>query len=302
MTTSLRIGLDFDNTLITYDDVFLNLARERGLTGADFLGRKQAIRDAIRLLPDGELSWQQLQGQVYGKGVARALMFDGVGSFLKQCRQHNVPVVIVSHKTEFGHHDPERVNLRQAALDWMTEQGFFRGIRHRARKRLFRNHPAGEDRAHRAARLHAFHRRSRGGPDRSGVSFRASSAFCFREAAAASVPELIVVCPTWRRRRGAGVFVTTRDEPLARAQDVVRGLLGEPADCSSGWSLAAATAGFIGYSPAVSSSRSSSIPRARTIRATAWHRGRRAEADGALPTSTTVPRVVGVDQERGFAC
>lgn len=125
MTAPLRIGLDFDNTLITYDEVFLAMARERGLASADLSGRKQAIRDSIRLLPDGELSWQQLQGQVYGKGVARAAMFEGAGRFLRQCRQSNVPVVIVSHKTEFGHHDPERVNLRQAALDWMTAQGFF---------------------------------------------------------------------------------------------------------------------------------------------------------------------------------
>lgn len=125
MAPQFRIGLDFDNTLITYDDVFLAMARERGLTAADFRGRKQAIRDSIRLLPDGELSWQQLQGQVYGKGVARATMFDGVGPFLRQCKKRNVPIVIVSHKTEYGHHDPERVNLRQAALDWMTAQGFF---------------------------------------------------------------------------------------------------------------------------------------------------------------------------------
>ena len=56
MSAGLRIGVDFDNTIITYDDVFLSTARERGLVGADFAGRKQAIRDTIRLLPDGELS------------------------------------------------------------------------------------------------------------------------------------------------------------------------------------------------------------------------------------------------------
>ncbi len=82
----MRIGIDFDNTIITYDDVFLATARERGLVGADFAGRKQAIRDAIRLLPDGELSWQKLQGQVYGKGIAQAAMFEGVDAFLRRCR------------------------------------------------------------------------------------------------------------------------------------------------------------------------------------------------------------------------
>ncbi len=27
---------------------------------------------------------------------------------------------MVSHKTEYGHYDPDRVNLREAALGWMT--------------------------------------------------------------------------------------------------------------------------------------------------------------------------------------
>jgi hypothetical protein len=126
MFTERRVGLDFDNTIISYDDVFLSMAIKRGLVNTDFCGRKQAVRDSIRLLPDGELSWQQLQGQVYGKGIADAAMFEGVDSFLCRCRQENVSVAIVSHKTEFGHHDSDRINLRDAARDWMTAHGFFR--------------------------------------------------------------------------------------------------------------------------------------------------------------------------------
>ena len=125
MSGGLRIGLDFDNTIITYDAVFLAAARKWGLVGTDFTGGKQAIRDTIRLLPDGELSWQKLQGQVYGKGLAQAEMVEGVDEFLRRCRKNNVPVVVVSHKTEFGHHDPDRINLRNAARAWMAEHGFF---------------------------------------------------------------------------------------------------------------------------------------------------------------------------------
>jgi hypothetical protein len=125
MSGSLSIGLDFDNTIITYDAVFLATARKWGLVGADFIGGKQAIRDTIRLLPKGELSWQKLQGQVYGKGLAQAGMVEGVDAFLRRCRQRNVSVAIVSHKTEFGHHDPDRINLRDAARAWMSGHGFF---------------------------------------------------------------------------------------------------------------------------------------------------------------------------------
>jgi hypothetical protein len=125
MSSKLCIGLDFDNTIITYDAVFLAAARKWGLVGRDFTGGKQAIRDTIRLLPEGELSWQKLQGQVYGKGLAQAEMVEGVDAFLRRCRENNVPVIIVSHKTEFGHHDPDRVNLRDAARAWMAKHGFF---------------------------------------------------------------------------------------------------------------------------------------------------------------------------------
>ena len=60
----MRIGLDFDNTIIRYDEVFLAEAKRRGLVAPEFRGTKQAVRDTIRLLPSGEVAWQQLQGHV----------------------------------------------------------------------------------------------------------------------------------------------------------------------------------------------------------------------------------------------
>ena len=123
--TPLRVGIDFDNTLIRYDEVFLAIARERKLLGPTFSGNKQAVRDAIRLLPDGETTWQRLQGHVYGKGIGKAAMFAGADAFLRRCRTAGHELFIVSHKTEFGHADPDRVNLRTAALGWMEAHGFF---------------------------------------------------------------------------------------------------------------------------------------------------------------------------------
>ncbi|MGO9607173.1 MAG: hypothetical protein ACLQAT_27900 [Candidatus Binataceae bacterium] len=126
MTFPKRIGIDFDNTIVGYDEAFLAAAKKRGLISENFRGSKQAIRDAIRLLPEGEQAWQLLQGFIYGQGMAEAVMFDGVGAFLLRCQEEGHVVHIVSHKTEYGHFDPARVNLRQAALDWMDRQGFFR--------------------------------------------------------------------------------------------------------------------------------------------------------------------------------
>jgi hypothetical protein len=125
ISTAMRIGIDFDNTIVGYDRVFLDTAVREGLLGRDFAGDKQAIRDAIRLLPDGELAWQRLQGIVYGRGIVEAAMFEGVDRFLRRCRDEGHVVFVVSHKTEYGHFDRERTNLRAAAIDWMQRHGFF---------------------------------------------------------------------------------------------------------------------------------------------------------------------------------
>jgi hypothetical protein len=127
MASGLRIGIDFDNTVVAYDQVFCATAKLGGLISADFAGGKQAVRDCIRSLPDGELTWQRLQGQVYGKGISAATLIPGVDAFLRRCRAEGCAVSIVSHKTEYGHYDPERINLREAARKWMTANGLLDG-------------------------------------------------------------------------------------------------------------------------------------------------------------------------------
>ena len=121
----MRIGLDFDNTIIRYDDVFREAAMQRGLVPAAFFGTKQQVRDAVRLLPDGEHHWQALQGYVYGKGILGATVFAGLDDFLCRARARGDTVLVVSHKTEYGHFDPDRVSLRGAAMEWMERKGFF---------------------------------------------------------------------------------------------------------------------------------------------------------------------------------
>jgi hypothetical protein len=126
MADRKRIGIDLDNTLINYDQVFCTLAAERGLVDPASVHCKADVRAALRALPDGEITWQRLQGAVYGKGVGQAVLFQGADEFLLRARERGCEIFIVSHKTEFGHYDPDRVNLRIAALAWMEAQGFFR--------------------------------------------------------------------------------------------------------------------------------------------------------------------------------
>lgn len=119
------IGVDFDNTIVSYDALLFHLAREQALIGEATPARKRAVRDAVRRLENGEELWQRLQAHVYGPGMESARLFPGVRDFFRACRKANVPVYIVSHKTERASMDPRGPNLRECALAWMRQRQFF---------------------------------------------------------------------------------------------------------------------------------------------------------------------------------
>ena len=121
----LHIGIDFDNTLVRYDALFLRLARNAGWLPEGFEGGKTAIRDTIRLLPDGDWLWQHLQALAYGPHIEEAEPFPGALDFLGRCRANGMGVSIISHKTIFPNVPELRVNLREAALAWMQRYGVF---------------------------------------------------------------------------------------------------------------------------------------------------------------------------------
>jgi hypothetical protein len=118
------IGIDFDNTIASYDALMHRLAVEWGLVPATLPESKKLVRDALRALPDGESKWRRLQTHCYGPGMRDARPMEGFKEFIVACNHRGVSVWVVSHKTEFANFgDP--VNLRAAALEWMSQQGFF---------------------------------------------------------------------------------------------------------------------------------------------------------------------------------
>lgn len=119
-----RIGVDFDGTVIVYDEVF----REEAIAGfglpADIPADKHAIRRWFWRTEAGRADWVRLQGAVYGAGMARARLAEGVRRFLEQCRRQRLPVFVISHKTEYPAAGP-RVDLREASRRWIEAQGLF---------------------------------------------------------------------------------------------------------------------------------------------------------------------------------
>ena len=122
--TPLCIGVDLDNTIVSYDLLFHQLALEQDLVPREFPQQKEALRDAIRLRPGGNAVWTRLQALAYGPRMPLATAFPGVIRFFECCQRAGYRMQIVSHKTETASLDGRLVFLRQTALEWLESKGF----------------------------------------------------------------------------------------------------------------------------------------------------------------------------------
>jgi hypothetical protein len=113
----MRIGIDFDNTLVSYDDLFYQVALERKLIPKSTRASKLCVRDHLRET-GRESIWTELQGYVYGARMPEASAYSGAREFLSWARMHNHETYIVSHKTRYPFAGP-RYDLHDAAREWV---------------------------------------------------------------------------------------------------------------------------------------------------------------------------------------
>ena len=117
------LGLDFDNTLIRYDDVFFRVAREKDLI-PDTVGRdKQSVKQFL-IEANKEDRWTELQGEVYGPRISEAEMFDGALQIIQFLERAGVEIYLISHKTRTPYLG-EAHDLHAAARTWLDENKFF---------------------------------------------------------------------------------------------------------------------------------------------------------------------------------
>ena len=119
----MLLGLDFDNTLVTYDKLFYELALEKGLINSSIIPTKQAIRDYLRSI-DEENAFTLLQGEVYGSSILRAQPSPGMIDALLQLKSVGIKTVLVSHKTKHPYAGP-KYDLHKSALSWLDKHKFF---------------------------------------------------------------------------------------------------------------------------------------------------------------------------------
>jgi hypothetical protein len=117
------LGLDFDNTLVCYDELFHKVALENKMIDPSIKVSKVAIRNYLKS-NDQESKFTYLQGEVYGRRILEAKPAPGVIEALHRLHARGIPMILISHKTKFPYRGPQ-YNLHDAAISWLEKFGFF---------------------------------------------------------------------------------------------------------------------------------------------------------------------------------
>lgn len=124
----MRIGLDFDNTIVNYHTVFYTVGREQNLLPLMQDMSKQSVRDYLRE-QKREDDWTELQGFVYGARMEQAILYPGVAEFIARCVEEGADVFIISHKTRTPYKGVA-YDLHSAARSFIEVKGLYEaGIR-----------------------------------------------------------------------------------------------------------------------------------------------------------------------------
>ncbi len=118
-----KIGIDFDNTIVFYDDLFHKIATEEKLIPSNFPSSKLLIRDYLRKRNKDEL-FTLLQAEVYGKRILEASPAPNVDLVIKKIIDIGFDVSIISHKSLNPYKGP-KYNLHEAAMLWLEKNEFF---------------------------------------------------------------------------------------------------------------------------------------------------------------------------------
>ena len=94
------IGIDFDNTIINYDEVFYQFALKSNLINSSTPKQKVYIKNKI-IKNFSEKKWTQLQGKVYSKGIFMASIFDDCLNTMHKLDKNGHKIIIISHKTKY---------------------------------------------------------------------------------------------------------------------------------------------------------------------------------------------------------
>lgn len=122
--STLVLGIDFDNTIVSYDALAVRLCAERGIALPQSVHTKNQVRDELRDRGQESL-WTELQGELYGRRINEALPFPGFLGSLELFLSRGGTARIISHKT-LTPYAGQSYNLHDAAKGWLEHHGILK--------------------------------------------------------------------------------------------------------------------------------------------------------------------------------
>ena len=117
MSSIPTIGIDFDNTIVCYDDAVRELAI-RDFKVSDVCTNKLAIRQYLRD-NRGEEIWISFQGSLYGPGMRYARPYSGCIDALNNLADKGIHLSIISHRTKRPY-SGDLFDLHASATEWIS--------------------------------------------------------------------------------------------------------------------------------------------------------------------------------------
>ena len=112
------IGLDFDNTIVCYDQAILKLSQSIPDLPSSVSRSKLGLRDHLRST-GREAEWTAFQGTLYGPGMEHAEPFEGALETMLQMVADGHRLVIISHRSRHPYAGPPH-DLHAAARTWVA--------------------------------------------------------------------------------------------------------------------------------------------------------------------------------------
>ena len=116
----MRIGLDFDNTIVCYDAAIAVLAERLLDLPVEVPRTKLDLRNHLRAT-GREPEWTAFQGDLYGPGMVHAQPFEGAIDTMLQLVEQGHELIIVSHRSRRPYAG-EPHDLHAAARAWVTDR------------------------------------------------------------------------------------------------------------------------------------------------------------------------------------
>lgn len=118
----MRIGFDFDNTIISYEKLFYKRAIEKNYLNSNLTKdlSKQQVKDYLVKKDQNDFKWQDLQADVYGEFILEANPFEFAIEVLESLKLQGHELFIISHKTERSNYRSD-VHLHKWANLWLEK-------------------------------------------------------------------------------------------------------------------------------------------------------------------------------------